>query len=471
MEKKHPTLLMPIFNGAMSRLLVYSGVVNRLAELGARIVILNPDGGRSPLREFTDARVEFDSCNPPLKNLHDQYFVRLYHYLFQTILPTKTNLYREKQIRINEPLRYWMIRTLKGTPSHLLLTAMLKLRQIAMPARFVSSALRKYQPDLIVVHTMGKAALSHYALRYARLSNTRSLCTVQSWDHLTMKEYPLARPDKLIVWNEPNKEEAQRLHNFQAEDVYVSGVPQFDIYFGELSSREEWLVSQGLDPGRRLITITPQPSASRPRILDDVVQCLAQAIQTDRLAQPCQVLIRPYPQVNWGKVQGQGTEEDLRRYESLNPHIHGNRPKMSGANISGDVHPSELPLVARMLNHSDVVLDFFGTISVEACAMDTPTIYVDLPPNAAHQGDDVKIGFRNFDHINQIVRLGGARIAETPEALIETINTYLLHPELERKGRRRVAETLCYKTDGRSSQRMANALYHYASGTWPPPEV
>ena len=471
MTASRPTILVAIYSGPMARIHLYSGALSRLAQLGARVVVLSPQGSRSPLRELTGDSIAFDDCPTPMRRIH-QRLLRAHQYLFQTLLPTETNRIREAQMRNYDPLRYHLVKAIKKDPNKSALCLWNTARRLLFPSVMVSRPFRRYRPDLVVVGTMGRSAETYFLLRRARALGVRTLCTVQSWDFLTMKDYPLERPEKLVVWNEPNKREAVALHGFCEEEIYISGVPHFDYYFDRevLSPRDEWLRAQGFDPERRLITVTAQPSHSRPLVLDEVVNFLVHWIRDNRLVAPCQVLVRPHPAVYSGEGEGQGTESDLRRYESMSNFVKGNRPRMSNAGISLDTHRSEHHFLANLLHHSDVVLDFFGTMSIEACAADTPVVNIDFPATRTDgTADPRKMDFRNFDHIRSIVNLKGTRIVESAEALLGTINIYLTNPALDRFERMQVAERLCYKTDGRSTERLAAALFSYANGKWPPP--
>jgi hypothetical protein len=469
-QKPSPTVLIALSSGHMARLHIYSGAVNRLAEAGVRVVLLAPLGKESPLRALTDERVEFAEAVLPRSRVYNRILTPVHNYLFYTMLRTDTNRMKEEAMRVCEPMRYWCIRAL-GRRRATALRVWNGLRRAFVPGRLYYPVFQKHQPDLVVVGSMARSLSTYYPLRCASLLKVRSICTVQSWDFLTQKDLPLERPDKLVVWNEVSQEEAVTLHGFAPDNVYPTGVPHFDLYFGRhaFPDREAWMRSQGLDPQRRLITVAAQPSLFRPRILEDVVTTLANAIQANRFAEPCQVMVRPHPGVYSGQVPGEGTEADLRRYEAMGPHIHGNRIALAGARISLDTHHSEQTAVADLLYHSDVVLDFFGTMSIEAAALDTPVIYVDfVPAGVRNPAEANKLDFRNFNTFRNIVNLKGVRIADNPEQLVSTIDLYLRNPGLDSVERRRVTERLCYRTDGRSAERLANVMKCYASCIWPP---
>ena len=49
-------------------------------------------------------------------------------------------------------------------------------------------------------------------------------------------------------------------------------------------------------------------------------------------------------------------------------------------------------------------------------------------------------------------------LAFNPEQLKKSINDYLSNPEKQRKERKNLIDKLCYKVDGKSSQRIFTAI-------------
>ena len=68
-------------------------------------------------------------------------------------------------------------------------------------------------------------------VRAARALGIRSALCVWSWDHLSSKALIRVVPDTVIVWNETQREEAQRFHGIAADRVIVTGAQCFDHWF------------------------------------------------------------------------------------------------------------------------------------------------------------------------------------------------------------------------------------------------
>lgn len=469
-----PTVLIPMQKGHIARLLLYSGVITRLAQQGVRVVLLNSLGRDFPLPDEARATGQVTLDKLPLPRLRWEYgWARIYRYLFPTVLPTSAARAREAAMRDGAPVQYALIRSLKRLRLlQPLLHGWIWVRRVMIPAGLYRPVFEKHRPDLVVTGTLAKGLDDYYLLRYARQTGVRSVCAVQSWDTLSGKEYRLESPDRLAVWNEINRTEAVNLHHFRPDQIRVTGVPQFDIYFRPaalFADRATWLQKLGLDPARQLIFVTPQPGHVRMTV-DYAMEQLAQALANEQFVLPSQVLIRPHPAVYSGAVKGQGTEADLRRYEALHPLIKANRPLITNVGLSADTAQSEHEWLANTLRHSAVVVDWFGTMAVEACAVGTPVVYVEFQDGErpmSGQAAKPPVRYVDFEHLQAVFDLKAIPIAATATEMLTAINRYLLNPDLESDPRRRVAERIAYRTDGRAAARLAEVIRCYALGQWP----
>jgi hypothetical protein len=89
---------------------------------------------------------------------------------------------------------------------------------------------------------------------------------VASWDNLTNKGLIKALPDRVFVWNEAQKVEAQALHGVPEERVIVTGAQIFDHWFEmkPTRNRSEFCATTGLDPSKPIILlIRPHPKAKK----------------------------------------------------------------------------------------------------------------------------------------------------------------------------------------------------------------
>lgn len=469
MSSGRPTILVSVRWGASARLILRSRVVNYLAEMGCRVIIASPVADTAALKEeFEQENIIIESLRLPRERWHDL-STQIYSYLFRTMLPTASSAVREEQMRISNPRQYAIVRRLKGRPLDSLFRLWRWASKQALDNNLNQHLIEKYSPDLVVVSSLGRRLEDFYLLRLAKRHKVRTLCAIESWDTLTTKEYVYERPDKLVVWNEGNRVEACSLHGFAAESVHVTGPPQFDLYAHPqaLPTRYEHLASLGLDPERHLLFMTGQPFVQADDI-EASMQALARGLNEGFLQRPCQVLFRPHPAVYFGNAPGLGTESDLQRFEKSSPYIKADRPLRSSTGLINDTAAGETLRTAATLFHMAMLLDFFGTLSVEACTVNKPVIYLGLGNDEGVLGQESIQRRTGFTHVQLLLKGGAGRLVRTPEDLINAINHYLDNPGLDAVGRKKVAHCVAYKQDGQAGRRMALAIHSYACGLWPP---
>ena len=93
------------------------------------------------------------------------------------------------------------------------------------------------RPDLVLVTPLlyfGSQQGDY--VRGARRLGIRSVLCVGSWDHLTTKGLIHAVPDRVVVWNDAQREELRTIHGIDPECVAVTGAPAYDHWFVTLPS-------------------------------------------------------------------------------------------------------------------------------------------------------------------------------------------------------------------------------------------
>jgi hypothetical protein len=332
----------------------------------------------------------------------------------------------------------------------------------------VEDVFDRHRPTLVLVATPGLIFAEIPLLRTARRRDVPTMAVDLSWDNLTNKLLPIRRVDRLIVWNSTMRREAHELHGYPLEDIEVAGPPQFDGYFNRAlrSSRTAFCRRVGLDPGRRILTLTTIPADSYPRH-DLIIDRLLAAIGSGAIEQPCDVLVRVHPR------------DDLRQYERYAgmPHVVVEKPFRATTRAadghSVDVSVDNTRHLADTMCYSDVVLNVASTIAIEAAIFDTPVVNIAFDEVEAGARPFLKSPLRyySYTHYQQIVRAGGVRIARSGGEMIQLVNRYLADPARDSDGRRRVVAEQCEFTDGRSAERLASVIAGELTGRSPAPAV
>jgi hypothetical protein len=137
-------------------------------------------------------------------------------------------------------------------------------------------------------------------IRAARALGIRSALCVWSWDHLSSKALIRAIPDKVIVWNDTQREEAERFHGVPADRVVITGAQCFDQWFDRppTRSRDEFCRRAGLAGARPfLLYVCSALFRGSPSEAAFVLRWIARIRQaSDARLRDMPILVRPHPQ-------------------------------------------------------------------------------------------------------------------------------------------------------------------------------
>ncbi|MBI4436388.1 MAG: CDP-glycerol glycerophosphotransferase family protein [Candidatus Omnitrophica bacterium] len=321
------------------------------------------------------------------------------------------------------------------------------------PRRY-TSLFKTWKPVLLITASPGFHSQKDIPLiREAQDHGVKTLCAVFSWDNLTTNGIFPTRPDYLAVWNELMKEEAITIHHYDPEKIFIVGPTAFDIYQDPsvYLPRETFCKKLGLDPKKKIVTLTTAP----PAVFDHryLVQMLLRFARKGLFRHPVQLLCRVHPL----------DQKDLYKEFEGNPLIHFDYPGRYSGLIKWDPDRGEMIHLANTLKQSDVIVNIASTITIESAIVDTPVINVGF--STVQERHFQKKIFRDHyeQHYHHVLESGGAWNVRSEEELLEALNTYLEDPSRDREARRKMAEKLCYRLDGKSSERLAGLIRRLSS--------
>jgi hypothetical protein len=189
-----------------------------------------------------------------------------------------------------------------GSPAGLaVLRRMFRAMERALPPPDeVVEVFRRIQPDLFMLTPL-LYFRSHQVdhVRCARQLGIKSVLGVGSWDHLTTKGLIHEVPDRVLVWNEPQKHEAIALHGVPAERVRVTGAQAYDHWFATKPSlgRDDFCRQVGLDPARPIMLYLCSSPFIAPYEVGFVRSWItALRASSDPRLRSAGLLVRPHPQ-------------------------------------------------------------------------------------------------------------------------------------------------------------------------------
>jgi hypothetical protein len=164
----------------------------------------------------------------------------------------------------------------------------------------IEGFIRAERPDALLVTPlvdMGSPQLDHLAA--AKRLGVRTILPVSSWDHLSSKALLRSMPDRVIVWNEPQRREALDFHGVPNDRVVVTGAQCYDQWFGRTPAldRQAFCARVGLDAARPFVLYTCSSlfkgTASEPEFVEAWIRAVRGSADP-RLAN-IGILVRPHP--------------------------------------------------------------------------------------------------------------------------------------------------------------------------------
>jgi hypothetical protein len=179
--------------------------------------------------------------------------------------------------------------------------AVFRAAEAALPVSpEISDLIDETKPDLVMVTPLvGLGSAQADVIKAARKRGIPSVLGVASWDNLTNKGVIRAFPDRILVWNEAQQDEAEELHGMPRREVVVCGAWTYDHWFGWQAGcpKEDFVRSVGLDPARPYLLYVCSSPFIAPEETGFVRRWIAALRKSkDPLLRDIGVLVRPHPQ-------------------------------------------------------------------------------------------------------------------------------------------------------------------------------
>jgi hypothetical protein len=274
-------------------------------------------------------------------------------------------------------------------PGRAVVAPVLERLEQAVPRQLgVDEFIDGIRPDVLLITPLielGSPQLDY--VRAARARGIRSALCVWSWDHLSSKALIRVVPDRVIVWNETQRDEAERFHGVPAERVLVTGAQCFDQWFdrGPTRDRQAFGVRSGVDAGQPFVLyVCSALFKNSPPEVDFVRRWVAAVRRApDPRVRNVPVLVRPHPQrlEEWAGVTAASLDPAARTV------VWGSNP----IDVDGraDYYDS--------MFHAAAVVGLNTSALVESAIVDRPVFTVLLPEYRDNQE-----GTFHFHHLMHV---------------------------------------------------------------------
>lgn len=307
----------------------------------------------------------------------------------------------------------------------------------------------KYKPDLVfLAHLFDESEID--LLRGAKRRKIMTIGFINSWDKVTARSALRLLPDKFIVFNNIVKYEIMKHDEVAEKNIFVSGVPHYDYYFGsQYFPREVFFRKINMSPMKKLVVYASAGRAQSNADLD-MIDLLWRLNQEGKFGEGIGFLIRFQPNDFIDPKELKPRPDFFYDYPGIR--------FSSKRGVDWDMNFHDLDRLKDTLHHASLLISYTSSMCIDAAIFDKPVINVNFeihPDAPAH-----KLPTRYFKvaHYQNVLRTGGVRLVNNEAELIQWVRRYLGDPALDREGRKRLVEEQCRYTDGKSGERIADFI-------------
>ncbi len=295
--------------------------------------------------------------------------------------------------------------------------------------------------------------------REAQKLNLPVFSSITNYDNIVNMGFRGFTPTCLSVWSRQMADEVIKLHNFPANKIEITGPLQYDRFLQPLLiDRDAFLRSINLDPKKKTVFFAGGVNITR---YFEIYKLFIQ--EKSRVSSEAfNFVIRPYPHVKLMSSPGWQVLEDLFRKEGVylsNPgsiDAAGDRKSELQQDLIFDEGPDEL---SYLLRYSDVMINYFSTISLEAAICDLPVIHLGYDLYTyGHRFHLTTAFLQRQTHNKRKLRLAASRVAKNEDELIKYVNMYLGDRTLDRDARYEYAVSECGELDGQAGKRLVEMI-------------
>ena len=165
------------------------------------------------------------------------------------------------------------------------------------PDKEIVKWLKDFQPKVIFASPY--VFREDFEVEYTKAAQSLKIpviASLLSWDNLTSKGTYHVRPDHLFVWNQNLVEEAVQIHDFEPQQVFVSGAPVYDPWFDLSPSmdRASFCAHIGLEPSKPYVLYLCSSKSISERETELIQTLISHFAKVDESSRPA-LVVRPHP--------------------------------------------------------------------------------------------------------------------------------------------------------------------------------
>ena len=277
---------------------------------------------------------------------------------------------------------------------------------------------------------------------------------ITSFDNLTTKNHLRWSYNGYLLWSKNMEEELLELYPYSSSAKrYVTGAAQYDVFKLEKyqESKEEFCSRMRLDPKLPIISV----ALGSPNLIDELPGTVAflEKVKEGAVGK-VQIIVRPHPLFYVDKEY----EAVAARYPEFTWQNASPKDTARGHHLSNQ----QIIDWVSTVRFTDVMVQLASTMAVDSCIADTPVVNINFD-YSGKKDKLVKLVNWKMNHFAPLSNSGGLWMADNIDEVVEGVKAYLVDPTLHSEGRAWIAEFVAGYTDGKSGERIAQALHELAS--------
>lgn len=298
----------------------------------------------------------------------------------------------------------------------------------------------KYNPSLVLTSGPGFYFMEGWAILCAKKFGIPTAAINFSWDNLTIYARSVRKTDYIICWNDIVKKDAQTIHGYKDNEVFVAGILRYDFLFkkDELGSREQFLKNKGLDPDKKTIFVATATDSDL-----DLHKKVINAIRDMNV----NIYVRVHP------LERMKTYEEFKKLNNV--YIEYAGTVKQGDEERGwqtEMEKEDQVNLKKILKFCDLHINRSSTMTLDSLAFNLalPIINLKFPTSVVPVAD--------YEHYKPIVDEGAVRLARNIDDAVRYVKMYLDNPLLDIENRKKVFDMMIKFSDGLSYKRSVDFL-------------
>lgn len=448
------TIFITIFEGVEVKNILRTPILeNLLLVKDIRIVLFTKSQDKVDYykKEFNDPRLIFEIAEVKTSSRLDNIFSKLKF----TLLRTETTSLKRKMVceYENRHIQYYLgsiINFIFAWPIFRRLARYIDLKFVS--ENTYSNFFDKYSPDIVfAAHLFEEIEIN--LIREAKKRGVKTIGYINSWDKVTSRCMLRILPDKAIVFNEIVKKELMDFNEMRSEDIYISGLPQYDFFYTRKPiPREDFFKKINISDNKELLVYAPMGRAFSSSDWD-IIDLLSRLIKEKKFKKDCELLVRFQP-------NDFVDEDEIKK----RPDLKYDKPGIrfgTKRGVDWDMNNNDLNHLQDTLYHMSILICYASSISIDASIFDKPVININFEINKIDKLLKSPVQYYQSAHYKNALNTGGISLVNSHDELIDTVNRYIDDPGIKREERMKLVKEQCSYTDGKSGKRIADYIINF----------